>query len=201
MHEKRIRILDEALKLVPFDGWNAKTLADAAEHAGFDPKYAQIAFPEGTADAVDFFMRCLDKQMLDKLSEYDLNKMKIREKIKLAVKVRLEISEQYKYAIRKTAAFLANPLNSGLATISLWKTVDRIWYAVGDTSNDFNHYTKRITLAGVYSSTLLYWLGDKSENHFDTWNFLDRRIENVMQFNKLKSKATEKLEKIIKKAS
>jgi ubiquinone biosynthesis protein COQ9 len=185
MQEKREQILQAALKLVPFDGWNAETLANAAINAGFDPNYAKIAFPNGVGELVDFFLRYLDRQMLANPPE-NLNKMRIRDRIELAVKTRLQVAEPHKLAVRKTVSYYAtHPID---AAQSLWKTVDEIWYAAGDTSADFNHYTKRITLAGVYSTTLLYWLNDRSENHADTWQFLSRRIDNVMQFNKVKAK-------------
>jgi ubiquinone biosynthesis protein COQ9 len=71
----------------------------------------------------------------------------------------------------------------------IWGTADHIWNALGDTSRDYNWYTKRATLSAVYSSTALYWLGDDSPDHMATWAFLDRRIEDVMQIEKLKAKA------------
>ena len=70
----------------------------------------------------------------------------------------------------------------------IWGTADAIWQALGDTSDDVNWYTKRATLSAVYGATVLYWLGDESEGHAATWEFLDRRIENVMQFEMFKAK-------------
>lgn len=188
MQEKREKILKEALKIVPFDGWTASSLEQASKNAGFADKYAQIAFPEGASQAVELLLRKLDEQMLEKLKEYEISKLKVRERIPLAIKTRLELAAPYKQAIRKTLSLYTSGSNGLNAVPSLWKTVDQIWYAAGDTSSDFNYYTKRMTLAAVYSSTLLYWLSDKSKDHADTWDFLKRRIENVMQFNNLKGK-------------
>jgi ubiquinone biosynthesis protein COQ9 len=188
MQEKQHAILTEALKLVPFEGWTRQTLLDATKNVGLDPNYAEIAFPNGVRELVDFFLRDLDSKMLEKLEKSDLRTLKIREKIALAIKTRIELIADNKLAIRKTLAFYAQPQNVIYSAPALWKTVDTIWYAAGDNSSDFNYYTKRATLAGVYTSTLLYWLKDKSSGHYETWQFLSRRIENVMSFNKIKEK-------------
>ena len=188
MKEKRAKILKEALKLAPFDGWNKQTLSNAAAKAGFAPEYSQIAFPGGAKDAIDFFLRDLDQQMLDKLSKTGLESLKIRDRITLAVRTRIELLEKHRLAMRGIISFYSSPLNCSCTLPSLWKTVDSIWVAAGDTATDFNHYTKRITLAGVYSSTLLYWLKDESKDYQASWDFLSRRINNVMQINKAKAK-------------
>src|SRR4029077_14179482 len=91
-------------------------------------------------------------------------------------------------AARRALALLALPLNAGLGLKLLYRTVDAMWYAAGDTSADFNFYTKRAILAGVYSSTLLYWLNDRAEGSEATWSFLDRRIDDVMKFEKFKDR-------------
>lgn len=187
MQEKREQILKEALKIVPFEGWTNKALVEATTSANLDKQYAKIAFPSGVAELVEFYLRDLDDKMLEELKVHKLDNLKIREKIALAIKIRLEIAEHEKSAIRKTVSYFAIPCNHFHSMKSIWKTVDAIWYSVGDKSADFNYYTKRSLLAGVYSSTLLYWLNDKSDNHENTWKFLNRRIENVMMINKAKS--------------
>ena len=113
--------------------------------------------------------------------------LKMRERIKGAVRIRLERHAGEREAVRRALALLSLPFNAGLALKLLYKTVDAMWYAAGDTSTDFNFYTKRATLAGVYSSTLLYWLNDRSPGSEATWGFLDRRIDDVMKIEKLKA--------------
>ena len=113
--------------------------------------------------------------------------LKIRDRIKGAVRIRLERHAGEREAVRRALAVLSLPFNAGLALKLLYKTVDAMWYAAGDTSTDFNFYTKRATLAGVYSSTLLYWLNDRSPGSEATWAFLDRRIDDVMKIEKLKA--------------
>ena len=126
--------------------------------------------------------------MVAALADADLDSMKVREKIAFAVRTRLEQATPHKEAVRRALGILALPGNSGLATRSLYRTCDEIWYACGDRSTDFNFYTKRGLLAAVYTSTMLFWLDDESADHEATWAFLGRRIENVMQIPKLQSR-------------
>jgi ubiquinone biosynthesis protein COQ9 len=118
------------------------------------------------------------------------SELKIRERIKVAVRARIEQTVGGRESVRRGLAMLALPPNGPLGLKLLYRTVDAIWYAAGDTSTDFNFYTKRAMLAGVYSSTLLYWLNDRSGDSEATWAFLDRRIDNVMRFEKLKADVT-----------
>ena len=82
-------------------------------------------------------------------------------------------------------------MNAAEGARLIWGTADAIWTALGDTSDDVNWYTKRATLSAVYSAAVLFWLGDQSPNQSATSDFIDRRIENVMEFEKVKSKIRE----------
>lgn len=124
--------------------------------------------------------------MLARLAEADLEDMKFRDRVAAAVRFRLEVVED-KETVRRGTALFALPVYAADGAKAIWGTADAIWSALGDTSEDVNWYTKRATLSGVYSATVLYWLGDTSEDHADTWAFLDRRIDDVMQIEKLKA--------------
>lgn len=189
MDDARARILEAMLPLVPFDGWNVPILRRAARDAGLDRAVQRVAFPGGVIDVIDLFLERGDRLMLDRLADEDLESLKIRQRITLAVRTRLEVVEPHKDAVRQAVNFLAMPLHAPSATRFLARTVDHMWRAAGDRSTDFNYYTKRTILGGVYSSTLLVWIGDQSADHEDTWSFLDRRIQNVMEFEKFKAKA------------
>ena len=115
--------------------------------------------------------------------------MGMTKRIVTVVKVRLEINQGHKEAVRRTVGFLALPFNAPLSAKCLWRTSDAMWNAAGDTATDYNHYTKRLILGGVYSTTLITWLGDESEGYQDTFDFLDRRIANIMEFEKIKARA------------
>lgn len=183
-------LLEAALALVPFEGWNTRTLERAAHQAGYDIGTLERAFPNGVDDMLAYFSHEMDRRMLEKLAAQNLPSLKIRQRIAAAVRARLEALEPYKEAERRAVAhFAALPTRAPQSLNQLWRTVDEMWHAAGDTSTDFNHYTKRLLLSKVWTTTLLYWLSDASEGHADSWAFLDRRIENVMQIQKWKAKA------------
>jgi ubiquinone biosynthesis protein COQ9 len=186
--EEKRRILQAALGHVAFDGWGGGTLARAVADCGYDRSMATRAFPGGTSELIDFFLRESDRRMLEELDRLDLPSLRIRERIATAVRTRLEQAAGQREAVRRAVAFQMLPGQGGRTLRALYRTVDAIWRACGDTATDFNFYTKRALLAGVYSSTLLFWLNDKSEGFVDTWAFLDRRIGEVMAIQKLRGR-------------
>lgn len=185
--EKRA-LLEAMLPHVPFDGWTAKSLNLAARDAGLDAGVVLRAFPGGAADLLDFWVSETDAAMLRVLEGRDLAAMKVRERVKLAVMTRLELAAPHREAVRRALTLEALPQHAPRALKQLYRTVDAIWYAAGDTATDFNFYTKRLLLAGVYAATLMHWLDDKSESFAGTSAFLDRRLADVMQIEKAKGK-------------
>ena len=171
-----------------FDGWSDEALTNAANGQGIDPAIARLAFPDGPIDMVDQWILHIDAKMQRDFSEDKLSTMKIRSKITELVWYRFTSVEREKEALRRAIAILALPVNLKRAGKISWRTADLIWRMAGDTATDYNHYTKRTILTGVYSSTLMHFLDDDSEDHAETRAFLERRIENVMQFEKVKAK-------------
>ncbi|MGI3209616.1 COQ9 family protein [Roseovarius tibetensis] len=182
------RLLEAAKPHVPFDGWSETTLRMAAMDADIDPGLIPAICPRGAVDLALAYHAEGDREMLRRLEEADLTGMRFRDRIAHAVRVRLDVVEDPELVRRGTTLF-ALPQHAADGAKAIWRTCDHIWTALGDTSDDVNWYTKRATLAGVYASTVLYWLGDESEDSTRTWAFLDRRIDGVMQIEKLKSKA------------
>ncbi len=186
-NDTKHEIAQKLLQNAAFDGWGKEALEKAAEDCGYDKNRAYIEFPGGIAEATDYLADYFDKQMQEEFDRRDFSEMRIRDRIAEAVMIRLEIYDRHKEAIRKLTAYYALPHNSGRALRNISRTVSLMWYAAGDKSTDFNYYSKRFLLAGVYSSTLLYWLKDNSDGYRDTREFLNKRIENVMQIQKVKS--------------
>ncbi len=177
----RRKLLEASLHHVPFDGWSQRALLAAAEELELTAAEALNAFPNGAPDLVEAFHDWADAEMLRRLEALDLDSMKVRDKVTAGVRSRLELLEPHREAERRALAFLALPTNGPLALRCLYRTVDAIWYAAGDRATDYNFYSKRMLLAGVYSSTLLYWLNDRSEDNAETWAFLDRRVSDVLK--------------------
>ena len=170
-----------------FDGWTAKAVESAAAQLGIDSAQGRAAFPKRKAAMVDAYIQGVDREMEKRLPLANLQALKIRERIRALVWTRLEIMGPAREAVRSALSILSMPQNVAHAPGIAWRSADLMWRLAGDTSTDFNHYTKRMTLAAVDGSTLVAWLNDSSEAWSDTAAFLDRRIDNVMQFEKWKA--------------
>jgi ubiquinone biosynthesis protein COQ9 len=181
-------MLQAALKHVVFDGFTDKVLVGAAKEVGADKDAIRRLFPDGPLSLVEAFSESADAEMDRTLSAMDLKSMKIRARIAAAVMARIEAVRPHKEAARRAAAFLTLPPHAVLGAKLVYRTVDAMWRAAGDTSTDFNFYTKRGILAGVYSATLMRWFTDTSPDENATTQFLADRIENVMQFEKFKAR-------------
>ena len=180
----RRRLLAATLAHVPFDGWTRTAMDAGAADADMAPGEAQRLFPEGAGEMVSFFLAEGDRAMLDELAGINLADMRVRDRITTAVKIRLEVDGKHREAVVRAAAMKTSPAGAR----ALWRTADAIWHAAGDTATDFNYYTKRLLLAGVHAATLLCWINDDSPGRETTWEFLDRRIADVMSINTLKAR-------------
>ncbi|MEZ5714714.1 MAG: COQ9 family protein [Paracoccaceae bacterium] len=186
MSDPREKLLDAALAHVPFDGWSDETFQAALADTGMAPGLARGLCPRGALDLAVAYHRRGDRRMVERLEQADLGAMRFRDRIAAAVRFRLEAVED-RELVRRGMALFALPQYAPDGARLIWDTADLIWRSLGDSSDDINWYTKRATLSGVYSATVLYWLGDDSEDHDATWAFLDRRIEDVMRFEGFKA--------------
>ena len=178
-------ILDAALAHVPFDGWSEATLLAAADDSGADRALARALFPRGGVDLALAYHQQGDRQMARALAAEDLTGYRFRDRVARAVMLRLEQAERE--LVRRGTTLFALPQHAADGARAIWGTADAIWVALGDTSDDLNWYSKRASLSAVYASTVLFWLGDDSTDNAATRDFLDRRIENIMQFEKAKA--------------
>lgn len=180
------QVLDAALAHVPFDGWSEAMFRAAIAESGAPPALARALFPRGAVDLALAWHDRGDAAMVARLKSADLADMRFRDRIATAIRYRIEAIGD-KEVVRRGATLFALPQHAGDGARAVWRTCDLIWTTLGDTSDDVNWYTKRATLSGVYSSVLLFWLGDTSDDSNATWEFLDRRIDEVMRIEKLKA--------------
>lgn len=188
LQAQREALVEAALEHVPFDGWTKQALLAGAEDLDLAPGEVDRLLPDGIRQAITTYVELIDRKMVEALDAKGLEDMKIRDRIATAVKTRLELVEDQKDTVRAALAFMSLPQNAALGLKLTHGTVDKMWIAAGDTSTDHNWYTKRMLLAGVYGSTLAYWLDDTSDGHAESWAFLHRRIGNVMQIPKITAK-------------
>ncbi|MBC7953596.1 MAG: COQ9 family protein [Rhodospirillaceae bacterium] len=175
----RDRLVLAALPHVVFDGWSTKALTQAARDEGLDPTLAERAFLGGPVDAVEHFSDLADRMMAEDLALVDMTTLRVPDRVYLAIEARLKRWAPHREAVRRAMAVLALPPHGTVAMQITFRTVDAIWHLAGDSSNDFSWYTRRATLAAVFSATVLCWLDDESEDGADTWAFLRRRLADV----------------------
>lgn len=192
----RDRLVLAALPHVAFDGWSGKALTAAARDEAMDPTMGERAFLGGPVAAVEHFVALADRLMEQDLAGIDLAAMRIPDRVFTAIRVRLDRWAPHREAIRRATSLLALPVNAAAAARATFGTVDAIWRAAGDTAHDFSWYTKRATLAAVYSATMLYWLDDASEGNADTLAFLRRRLADVGRITRTRRQVEAWLEKL-----
>jgi ubiquinone biosynthesis protein COQ9 len=170
-----------------FDGWTETAVEAAADSLGIDPAQARLAAPKDAMGLIDLYIQGIDRALEEDFPPERVATMTIRARIREMLWRRFELMRPAKEAVRRAMAILAMPQNVVRSTRIGWRSADIVWRLAGDTATDFNHYSKRLTLSAVYGSTLLAWLGDQSDDQAETAAFLDRRIDNVMAFEKWKS--------------
>lgn len=177
-----------------FDGWSDAAVHAAADETGVDRDVAKLAFKDNAIDMIDAWIESIDLELAHRLPAEKLRAMKIRDRITALLATRLEIMAPDRESLRRAMAIMAMPQNLVRSAKIGWRSADRMWRLAGDTASDFNHYTKRMTLSAVYASTLSVFVNDDSDNFADARAFLDRRIDNVMQFEKVKYQAKQRQE-------
>lgn len=184
----KLALLEAMLPHVAFEGWSPRAFDAAVAEVGLPAGHARTLCPRGAVDLAVAYHKRGDAKMVADLAQADLGDMRFRDKVAHAVQLRLRAVDD-KEAVRRGTALFALPHMAADGAKLVWGTADEIWNALGDTSRDVNWYTKRLTLAGVYSSVVLFWLGDDSVNMQATDAFIDRRIDDVMKFEKFKGQA------------
>lgn len=195
LDELRVALAPDIAASAIFDGWNETALVAAAEMAGCDVDVAKLAFPDkpmnGRAmDMIEAWITSVDLAMEAEWPQESLAELKIRDRIRELVTFRLKAVEDIDEAVRRAISVMAMPQNAPRSLQLGWRSADIMWRLAGDTSTDYNHYTKRTILAGIYSATLAYFINDDSDGKEKSYEFLDRRIEGVMKFEKAKAKFT-----------
>jgi ubiquinone biosynthesis protein COQ9 len=181
--ETESRLLSAALGRVEALGWTRRLLAAAAAEAGLSLADAELLLPEGPRDLAALLARRHDAATLTALSALDPGELKIRERIRVGVRARVEAAMVDRAAVRRWMGFLALPSNAALGLRLVWASADALWRWAGDTATDENHYTKRVLLAEILTTTLAIRLA-ADQTAADA--HLDGRIASVMAFERWK---------------
>lgn len=187
LDELRLALAPAIADAAVFDGWSDAALIAAAAQEGVDADVARLAFPGGAMDMIAAWITNIDDAMAVALPPERLAEMKIRERIRSLVQFRLDAVAGQEEALRRALAIMAMPQNARRSLKLGWHSADVMWRLAGDTATDYNHYSKRAILGSLYAATLAIFVGDESEGKAETRAFLDRRIESVMTFEKVKA--------------
>jgi len=190
----RIDLIKAMLTHVPFDGWTWEAMEQGAIDIGYEKKKTSSErikifkdlFKNGSIDFIDIFSEIIDLEVKENYNSIEEKPERVPEKIKKIIMIRLNLCQKYKEAVRSSISLSAIPVNAKISLNILYRTCNSIWRIVGDKSTDFSFYTRRISLAAVYTSTLLFWLNDKSNNNIETEFFLDRRLKDISKISSLK---------------
>jgi ubiquinone biosynthesis protein COQ9 len=182
--DARDAVLDAILPLVPLYGWQGSAIAEGLRDARMAPEDAEWMFPRGAISAIEAWIDLADRRMEAAGLAADLAGMRTHERVRFLIKARLEAAEPHRDALRAALSVLAMPWNAPIAARSLARSVSAIWYAAGDKSADFSWYTRRATLAGIYSATLAFWLSGRGDGLEAALGFLDRRLADHARFQK-----------------
>lgn len=188
LEELRLALAPEIAAAAAFDGWSDEALVHAADSKAADIDVCRLAFPGGAVDMIDAWIDTIDSAMEAELPAQTLAEMKIRDRIRTLIAFRLQAVAGMEESLRRAQAVMAMPKNAAKAMSMGWRSADKMWRLAGDNATDYNHYTKRAILAGIYTATLAVFIDDKSEGKAETHAFLDRRIEGVMKFEKAKAR-------------
>lgn len=188
LDELRLALAPAVAEAAVFDGWSAQAVINAAEIRGVNPDVAALAYPGGAMDMIAAWIASVDFAMADAFPPERIAALKIRERIRALVQFRLDAMTGSEEALRRAMAIMALPQNAARALKLGWSSADRMWRLAGDTATDYNHYTKRTILASIYAATLSVFVSDESEDKAETRAFLERRIDGVMKFEKVKAK-------------
>ena len=189
--DEDLRIRDEILLAilpnVAFDGWTERVVKDGVRDAGFSDDMAFRAFPGGIPEIIRHWSDYGDRRLREEMSALDLAGVPLAERLATAIRLRISVYAPHKESVRRTIAHLVLPAHAGTAARNLAQTVNAIWYAAGDRSADVSFYSRRAILLPIYVAAVLYWLDDESDGSAETWQFVARRIDDVMRAPKLKA--------------
>ena len=195
----RFDLIKAMLPHVPFDGWSWEAMEQGAIDIGFENKKKPTlrmdiykdTFKNGSIEFIDVFSEMIDLEVKENYDLIGSKPERVPEKIKKIIIIRLNLCQKYKEAIRKSISITAIPSNAKISLNILYRTCNSIWRMAGDKSTDFSFYTRRISLATVYTSTLLFWLNDKSNDNVETEFFLDRRLKDISKISSFKKPFSE----------
>ncbi len=183
---KRVKILKFAKNIVAEEGLTTKTLKNISKKYNLDIYELNLLFPDGKNDLLKFALEQLNIDLENYCKKLDLIRLPIHKRIRKILLSKIYIMDKEKKFYRKIFLNLLIPKKNFSLPIKLYKSVDQIWFIAGDTSVDFNFYTKRLILAGIYLRVILFFFNNNNQNMLE--NLLDSSLKRVSKIPELKTK-------------
>ena len=195
----KVDLVTKMLNHVPDLGWTWDALYKAAFNSkklkSLTEEELQTLFDNKISNIIGIFNDKLDEEMYVIFNSQNNKNLGVTQTVKALVLSRFRASENRKSIIKTSLFFMAQPGNAYEALNQLMKTSSKIWEIAGDTSTGRNFYSKRLILAGVYSSTLAYWLAKETRSIDESEDFLDKRLDDVKNIGKISKQSIEVFER------
>ena len=192
LNKARGEIYNEIKKYVSLNGWSDEILKEVSKKSNFSYAEILVLFPNGYIELLNMYLNEINNKMTIESKKLNLIHLKVHQRIRELIILRLNIMSLEKKLISKTYFHLFLPNNFKFSSKALYKSVDQIWFVAKDNSTDFNFYSKRAILAWIYNLVILHFINN--DNIEETINLLDKHLKIVSQIPLFKNK----LQKIFK---
>ena len=184
--KKRLEILKFAKIFLSKKGLSKNTLESISKKYGLDANETELLFPEGNIDFIKFTLEQLNNELEEYCREIDLIRLPVHKRIKKVLLSKISLMNKNKVFYRSIFLNLLIPKKNFSLPSQLYNSVDQIWFIAGDSSTDFNFYTKRLILSVIYSRIMLFFFNNNNQEELE--NILDESLRRVSKIPEIKSK-------------
>ena len=183
---KRQVVLRFAKKFVSENGLTKNCLENISKKYGLNTDETDLLFPQGNIDLIKFALEQLNNDLEVYCRQIDLIRLPIHKRIRKVLLSKISLMNKDKSFYRSIFLNLLIPKKNFSLSNQLYNSVDQIWFIAGDSSTDFNFYTKRLILSGIYSRVILFFFNNNNQEELE--NILDESLKRVSKIPEIKSK-------------
>ena len=184
--KKRLEVLKYAKIFISEKGLNKNSLENISKRYGLDINEIELLFPEGNIDLIKFTLEQLNKELEEYCKKIDLIRLPVHKRIKKVLLSKISLMNKNKLFYRSIFLNLLIPKKNFSLSNQIYNSVDQIWFIAGDSSTDFNFYTKRLILSGIYSRVILFFFNNNKQEELEY--ILDESLKRVSKIPEIKSK-------------
>ena len=184
--KKRLEVLKFAKIFISEKGFSKNSLESISKKYGLDINETELLFPEGNIDLIKFTLEQLDNELEEYCRKIDLIRLPVHKRIKKVLLSKIFLMNKNKLFYRSIFFNLLIPKKKFSLSSQLYNSVDQIWFIAGDSSTDFNFYTKRLILSVIYSRIMLFFFNNNNLQELE--DILDESLQRVSKIPEIKSK-------------